>query len=288
MARDVPSAFAAFKSNLEITTLQQANVSSRQQAVRDSVARSLIVKDSFLTGSYRRHTMISPLKTADIDIFMVLDSSYYSQTGYAAVLDRVRKALLVTYPTTPKISRNGQAVTITFTDFQVDVVPAFVRNGGGYLIPSTTEQRWISTNPGTHVTFMANANNSHNGNLVPLIKMLKAWNRHHGNKIRSFYLELLIESILRDVKISNYSSGCRYVFDKGREKIKYTVPDPSGLTADRISGLAPGVSLQSAIKLFERAYNSAVAAESLAVQGKHGSAVTAWGALLGPSFPAFG
>lgn len=288
MAKDVPSAFAVFKSNLEITTLQQATVSSRQQAVRESVARSLIVKDSFLTGSYRRHTMISPLKTADIDVFMVLDNYYYSQTGYAAVLDRVRKALLVTYPTTLKISRNGQAVTITFADFQIDVVPAFYRQGGGYLIPSTTEQRWISTDPGKHVTFMSNANTNHEGSLVPLIKMLKAWNRHHGSKIHSFYLELLIESILRDVKISNYSSGCRYVFDKGREQIKKAMPDPSGLSPKGVKGLAPGVTVQIAVKLFEHAYNSAVAAESLAAQGKQGSAVATWNSLMGTPFPTFG
>lgn len=31
--------------------------------------------DSFLSGSYRRSTMIAPLAQADVDIFVVLDSS---------------------------------------------------------------------------------------------------------------------------------------------------------------------------------------------------------------------
>ncbi len=146
MATTIASSFQTLKANLEITSLQQATVATRQRNARDAVAR-LTVLDSFITGSYKRHTMISPLSEADVDIFVVLNVSYYSANGYGTLLDRVRKVLLETYTETPRISRNGQAVTITFTDFVVDVAPGFYRQGGGHLIPSTTEQRWIPTNP---------------------------------------------------------------------------------------------------------------------------------------------
>src|SRR6266536_3618537 len=49
------------------------------------------------------------------------------------------------------VSRNGQAVTITFADFEVDVVPGFYRKGGGYLIPDSVLNRWIETDPKQHV-----------------------------------------------------------------------------------------------------------------------------------------
>src|SRR5262249_60237311 len=91
--------------------------------------------DSFLAGSYRRSTMIAPLTQADVDIFVVLDPSYYEANGQASLLDKVKRTLQKTYSKTPEISRNGQAVTITFTDFKVDVVPAFYSTAGGYLIP---------------------------------------------------------------------------------------------------------------------------------------------------------
>ena len=45
--------------------------------------RDFNVLDSFLTGSYSRHTMIAPLNEADIDIFIVLDPSYYEKDGQA-------------------------------------------------------------------------------------------------------------------------------------------------------------------------------------------------------------
>ncbi|MBA3667719.1 MAG: hypothetical protein H0W65_08350 [Sphingomonas sp.] len=56
------------------------------------------------------------------------------------------------------IRPDGHAVTITFTDFKVDVVPGFYRTGGGYLIPDTGGPRWISTDPKRHVEIWSEAN----------------------------------------------------------------------------------------------------------------------------------
>lgn len=173
------------------------------------------VLDSFLTGSYRRNTMVAPLSSADIDIFVVLDPSYYEQFGQASLLDKVKRVLQETYPKTPKISRNGQAVTISFTDFQVDVVPGFFRRGGGYLTPDSILKRWIATDPKKHVEIWDQANRNHSYNLRPLIKMIKCWNRENGKLFRSFHLEVLVLTVLKDVKISDFPSGARFVFDKG-------------------------------------------------------------------------
>lgn len=287
MATTISASFERFKTNLEVTTLQQSTVSTRQKSVRDAVARRLTVKESFVTGSYKRHTMISPLSEADVDIFVVLDPSYYSAGGYGALLDRLRNALLETYPTTPRISRNGQAVTITFTDFVVDVVPGFYRTGGGYLIPSTTEKRWIPTNPRVHETFISTANASHSGDLVPLIKMIKAWNRQIGHAFRSFYLELLVEKALQNVTISDFPSGCRYVFDKGRGVIRYTIADPAALGSE-VSGLASVRTVVDAVNRFGTALARAQKAEAFARTGRVADATAEWRRVFGETFPAFG
>src|ERR1700677_2522509 len=117
-------AFERMRSNLELTGLQERTVATRQKNVRIAVERQLTVWDTFLSGSYRRQTLISPLKSADVDIVVVLDRSYKDR-GPRAVLDLVRSALLSEYKRGTRISRNGQAVTISFTDFIIDVVPAF-------------------------------------------------------------------------------------------------------------------------------------------------------------------
>jgi tRNA nucleotidyltransferase (CCA-adding enzyme) len=166
MATTIQQSFAQLKANLEITGLQSSTVSTRQTRIREVMDAGMDVLDSFLTGSYQRSTMIAPLKDADIDIMVVLDARYYhhyngQNGGPAGFLDLVKRTLLKTYTTTPDISRNGQAVTIRFTDFDVDVVPGFYRQGGGYLIPNSITNSWLSTDPKKHVDLMAAANKAH-------------------------------------------------------------------------------------------------------------------------------
>lgn len=288
MATTVSAGFNLLKSNLEITGLQKTTVSQRQQNVRDAVAKDLSVLNSFVTGSYARYTMIAPLKDADIDIFVVLDPSYFNTYTPASLLDKVRATLIKTYPKTPKISRNGQAVTITFTDFLVDVVPSFYRNGGGYLIPDSIGSRWISTDPTVHQSHMTQANSIHNGDLVPLVKMIKGWNRCISSAFYGFYLELMVKSILDGVRISDYPSGVRYVFDKGREKIKYTMPDPAGLDEEQVGGLNHVSTVQDAQSRFETAYNRAIKAEMYEAQGYISSAFAEWKKIFDGYFPAYG
>ncbi|MBI4668150.1 MAG: hypothetical protein HY747_03015 [Elusimicrobia bacterium] len=176
MATAIPQSFLKLKQNLEISDLQEATVSTRQQSVRGVIEAGINLVDpfSFLTGSYSRQTLIAPLKEADVDIFFVLDPKYYhhynGQNGnQAGLLDWVKRTLRKTYTKTPDISRNGQAVTIRFDDFVVDVVPGFNRQGGGFLIPNSINQTWISTDPKKHVEIMSAANKAYNGDLIPLI-----------------------------------------------------------------------------------------------------------------------
>lgn len=287
MSTTISSSFQKLKENLEITGLQKSTVSTRQENVRDVVAGEMDVLDSFLTGSYARSTMIAPLSEADIDIFIVLDPKYYEADGQASLLDKVKRALLKTYTKTPKISRNGQAVTITFTDFIVDVVPAFYRQGGGYLIPNSVQNTWIETNPRVHVDLMSTENANHEGDLVPIVKMIKGWNKNIGYAFVSFRLELLAIKILENITISDYSSGMRYFFDKGRERIKYKAKDPVAYGGE-ISGLRNISTQEEAVSRFETAYNRAIKAEQYAEKGNIEDAINEWKKIFGNYFPAFG
>jgi Second Messenger Oligonucleotide or Dinucleotide Synthetase domain len=139
-----------------------------------------------------------------VDIFVALDPSYYrhyngQNGGPAGLLDAMKRALLKTYSSTPDISRNGQAVSIRFTDFVVDVVVGFQRQGGGYLIANSINQEWLSTNPKRHVELK-----THNGNLVPIIKVLKSWNKSHSYLLRSFHIEVLALEVFTNVTINDF------------------------------------------------------------------------------------
>jgi hypothetical protein len=283
----VQSAFMTFKSALEITDLQVLTVSTRQANVRTAVAKDFNVLSDFLTGSYSRHTMIAPLKEADIDVFVVLDSKYWEKDGYATLLDAVKRALKKTYPSTPAISRNGQAVTIRFTDFIVDVVPAFKRQGGGYLIPDSRGKRWLGTDPRKHVEVSAAQNNAHDGALVPTVKMVKQWNKNISFPFRSFHLEVLAWAVFDGVALSSYPSAVRFYFDKCRAFVPKKSPDPAGYNSDVGSYLSSS-SVDSAVAALQTAYERAVKAENYAKAGNHALAIGEWRKVFGTKFPAYG
>ncbi|HEY8127318.1 MAG TPA: nucleotidyltransferase [Hyphomicrobium sp.] len=287
MATTIQGGFDRLRSNLEITDLQSTTVSIRQVNVRAAVERGLTVLDSFLAGSYARSTMIGPLKDADLDIVMVMDASYHAVNTPATLLAKVRDALKQTYPSTPSISPNGQAVTITFTDFKVDVVPAFYRQGGGYLIPNTNTGTWIPTDPTVHATVLTAANKAHNGDLAPLIKMMRAWNRANNLGFIGFYLELMTTDILTNIKISDFPSGMRYIFMHGQEKVKFKQRDPAGFN-NEVNGLRTIPTVNDAVARFTTAYNIALKAEQLAQGGQIRQATDEWRKIFGDYFPAYG
>jgi hypothetical protein len=285
-------AFGELRSNLELSELQEKTVATRQSNVRDAVASQLSVVGDFLTGSYRRHTMIGPLKRADVDVVVVLDRKY-KERGPRAVLELVKKALLVEYTRTPAISRNGQAVTITFTNFIVDVVPAFVRPwwtwNEGWEICDSGSDSWITTNPKKHVEISATANKAHGEHLVPRIKQLKAWNLAVGEPLRSFHLEALAWSIFgtswmwKNGQSSDWVSA-RYFFDKARAELRSQLHDPAGTGSD-VAAYLRGAALDSAVSKVTSAYERCVRAEKCAkdedLEGMH----KAYGQVFGDYYP---
>jgi tRNA nucleotidyltransferase (CCA-adding enzyme) len=93
MPTTIKAGFEKLRENLEITDLQEKTVSTRQENVRNAVEAEMEILNSFLTGSYKRSTMIAPLKEADVDVFMVLDPRYYSSHTPTTLLERTKVAL---------------------------------------------------------------------------------------------------------------------------------------------------------------------------------------------------
>lgn len=286
-------AFEELRSNLELTGLQETTVATRQNNVRTAVASQLSVVDDFLTGSYRRHTMIGPLKSADVDVLIVLDRGYKDR-GPRAVLELVKKTLLDEYKTGTQISRNGQAVTITFSDFIVDVVPAFVRPwwtwDDGWDICDSGSNSWIATNPKKHVTISASANKTHGGDLVPRIKQLKTWNVTVGSPLQSFHLEALAWSIYgtswwwNNGQKTDWTSA-RYFFDKARGQLRHQLHDPAGTGRD-VAAYLHGTALDSAVSKVTSAFERCVRADKCAKDNDASAMHEAYGQVFGSYYPS--
>jgi hypothetical protein len=289
----VPESFSQLRSNLEISFPQATTVSTRQQNVRATIANGFSIVEDFLTGSYIRSTMISPLKEADVDVFVALAPSYYhhyngQNGGQRGLLDYMRRTLLKTYTTTPDISRNGQAVTIRFSDFVVDVVVGFQRQGGGYLIANAINNQWLETDPKKHVEIMAAANKVHAGTLVPIIKMLKSWNKSHSYLLRSFHIEVLALEVFKNVTITDYPSGIRFFFDRAQAKVAGKNLDPAGFGDDIGRYINTQEKVNEIITRLQTGFKQAVEAEKFAARGDTINAIAQWRKIMPIHFPAYG
>jgi hypothetical protein len=292
-------AFRKFKSRLELNDREQKNASARQNEVRAYLDTKFAIENSFLTGSYARHTKTKPLK--DIDIFFVLKGSerHYRNKAPSVVIDDFHKALVDKYGK-DAVRKQSRSVNIDFgvvvdaednTDYRVvsvDVVPAFAA-GDDFEIPDTDTGKWIKTNPKIHAEKATAAHQAYSSEWKGLVRMVKYWNnnkRHGADKPvkPSFLIEVMALQCLYGGWQGRFDYEIQGLFATLADRIFDAWPDPAGL-GPAISDGMDHARKQRARDLLLAASRDAGNAINLARQGRNGDALAAWRALFGPKFP---
>lgn len=292
-------AFRKFKSRLELNDREQKNASTRQTEVRDYLDTKFAIANSFLTGSYARHTKTKPLK--DIDIFFVLKESerHYRNKAPSVVIDDFHKALVDKYGK-DAVRKQSRSVNVDFgvvidaednTDYRivsVDVVPAFVADDN-YEIPDTDTGKWIKTNPKIHAEKATTAHQAYSSEWKGLVRMVKYWNnnKRHGvdKPVKpSFLIEVMALECLYGGWQGRFDYEIQALFSTLADRIFDTWPDPAGLGPPISDGMDQARK-QRARDLLLAASRGASNAINLARQGRNGDALKAWRELFGPKFP---
>ena len=301
MATTVRSAFEEFAVRLEPTQTQKNDAATKQVGVRDCLNAKLWVANAFLTGSYARQTMIRP--PSDIDLFVVLDYSKHGQDYYLAysgeqkALERFHNILKESYPYTP-IRKDHPAIHLDFSTYGFDVIPAFNRTGGGYVIPNPTGAGWIYTNPPKHSERTTAVNKETGGYFVPLVKMFKAWNRSHYDKLTGFHLEMALAEAwptsstwpsytTQRTTYGSYADAVTALFPALSSKLQYFTQDPAGLGGNIDGYLGWDDRTRTRQRLDSAAQDAQVAIRH-AARGDHYSAINKWRDIFNDPFPAYG
>lgn len=305
----VGGAFAEFASRLEITDWQETQVKEQRARLEKALRTELYLDPKCaprVIGSWARHTMIAPLRDADIDLLVVLDKSKYadwlSADGTTRALDRCRDILKKAFPTT-QLRRDRNCITMHLARFSLDIVPAFpvrplLTDHVYFRIPDTVRKRWVATDPDRFATAISATNRDLQQKFVPLLKMMKAWNRANGGFICSFHLETMLYRHFHGVSGSfervaawfhdyHYSWLLKNFLGELPYYLKNACYDP--IREDRLDTYldndARPSNRQRARQIAEHA--AAASREAYRLQGKSPSAaLTAWRALLGDQFPA--
>lgn len=295
MATTINQAFQEFSSNLELTDRQESLVSTRRQNVVKALREELKLHDEGgkVIGSWDRHTLTRYLHEADVDVMVVLhygDNNHWETSdGTIACLDRFRKILDKAYPGTQK-RRDRNCITMKFSEFRLDVVPAFKYIEGYYRIPDSVRKLWVPTNPFDFAQKISAVNKTMGGAFLPLIKMVKAWNRNVGWPIRSIHLESLMYN-----RYKTYPQGYSYpsmlsaFFQALPSYLSTACYDPS--MGDRLDGYLDSIAVKTGRQVaIEKAQAAAAAAKEAYEDQEHypSVAINEWKSLMGEFFPSYG
>ena len=302
MASTVYGAFQEFASKNELTDSQVSDVKTKHTGVRTCLGNALTVDTAFLTGSYARSTMIRAPK--DVDLFVVLDYSKHGATYYEPwdgaqkALDRFHAVLKGCYPNTP-IRKDGPAINLDFSTVGFDVVPAFHRNGGGYVIPNRPGTGWLGTDPRKHAEITSGMNAGTGGHFVPLVKMFKVWNRWRHDKLTGFHLEMAMAAAWPTaqsstypynqvpVRYGSYAAAATVLFPALADKLWWgSMADPAGLGGN-IDGYLSQDDRTRTIEKLRASGESAAMARQHEVNEKHEWAINRWREIFGDFFPAY-
>ena len=250
----IPQArFDEFLRDIEPSSTTKSNASSAHTKLRDFLKSDEEFKDyhenTFLSGSYRRHTAIRPrvkngqTERPDVDIIVVTNHS--SDDEPKDVIDLLYNTLKDQYT---NIRRQNRSVGIESNKADMDVVPV-IPYGEMHLIPDRNQEEWIPTNPPGHTSWTEDINASADGHFKPLVKLFKWWRRQHptiAKKPKGFVIECIIAECM-DYEETYYGE----LFVKTLEGIvgKYGIcvdlnmvpyiPDPGGTGNNVTDGITP-------------------------------------------------
>jgi len=272
-------------------------------------------------GSFARKTKVNPLD--DIDLLQVLHGCggsaiymssniyeiqipqsdlplwLYTENGFVnstKILNKFKAELenVPNYSNTA-INRRGEAVKVDLNsyDWSFDIVPGFAVTDGAdgiahFLIPDGNG-RWKRTDPRRDKELATRVNSFHNGNILPIIRVIKHWNEvsRHAPTIESYHLETMLlngfsshETPLTDVK-----SGIFNAFNILQSAILYTCNDPKGLDQplDVNMDFQDRLDFSNAAKTMCERLSNAMMFELL---GQHDNAIRTWQSVL-PNFPDY-
>lgn len=199
----------------------------------------------FLTGSYRRHTMIRPPK--DVDLFIILDAGEYQDSELSdlitpkRLLNKLHDVLGDIFESKKvEVKIQQHSVCVYFDEnFSIDVIPAFeTDNKKLYKIADVEGEgngKYIVSNPKVHYDYINEINEStsvdNKKRFKKVVRLLKYLKRETFKtpdvKIRSFHFELLAAKILGSQKINSYAEGINNFLSKAENYFdKASITDP--------------------------------------------------------------
>lgn len=186
----VSDMFSTFISNLSIDNTE--SISNRYGELTTALNKKFRDTESntantLQVGSFGRKTGIRGI--SDLDMLYIMPKTKwddYKDGKQLELLQDVKSAILKRYPNT-KVRVDRLVVTVSYTNFHVEVQPVFEQDDFSYKYPDTKNGGcWKTTKPRAEMTAINNLDANKNNNLRRLCKMIRAWRNKHGLAMGGF------------------------------------------------------------------------------------------------------
>lgn len=196
------------------------------------------------------------------------------------------------------VGRDGEAAVLALTsyDWSFDVVPAFFTkpefDGRTYYLIPDRNGHWKKTDPRIDQERITAANQGYQGALLPIIRLIKYWNRRRTMPtLQSYVLELLALAHYRDPVLAPCSKFVDLAFiplvTALHTSIYQAVVDPAGIQAGDLNSLG-WLQRYSISQRALQDFQVASAARAAEERQYYRDSLALWGQVFGPEFPTYG
>jgi len=283
----VSEMFSQFLSNLTITNSEVIShrygeiTAALNKQFRDTESKEA---NTLQVGSFGRETGIDGI--SDLDMLYIMPKTkwddYNKAGGQYELLKDAKDAILKRYPSTD-VRVDRLVVTVSYTNFHVEVQPVFEQDDKSYKYPDTKNGgRWKITKPRDEMEEVARVDGEKNANLRSLCKMARAWKNKHGVGMGGLLIDTLAYNFLTST--SDYDTKSYLYYDYlSRDFFKYLAGEPN---QDRYA--APGSGQHVRVKQnFQRKAKKAYELCLKAIEAEEQANVNdKWKAVFGRQFPA--
>jgi hypothetical protein len=283
----VSEMFSEFIGNLAISNTDV--ISTRYGEITSALNKQFRETESktantLQVGSFGRKTGINGI--SDLDMLYIMPKTkwdaYNKSGGQLKLLQDTKDAILKRYPTT-KVKVDRLVVTVTYTNFHVEVQPVFEQDDGSFKYPDTSNGgSWKITKPKEEMAAISDTDSDKNLNLRRLCKMARAWKNKHGVAMGGLLIDTLAYNFLNTT--TEYDKRSYAFYDwLSRDFFKYLseLPEQSKYSA-------PGSRQDVKVKKpFQRKAKKAYNLCLKAIEAENNKSVNdKWKKVYGRPFPA--
>lgn len=283
----VAEMFSEFISNLVITNSETISgrygeiTAALNKQFRDTESKT---DNTLQVGSFGRKTAIDGI--SDLDMLYIMPKTkwdtYNVRGGQLKLLQDTKAAISARYPSTD-VRVDRLVVTVTYTDFHVEVQPVFEQDDKSYKYPDTkNDGAWKITKPREEMDEIANMDVAKNSNLRRLCKMARAWKNKHGVGMGGLLIDTLAYNFL--TATNEYDDKSYLYYDYlSRDFFKYLADEP-----EKTEYAAPGSHQRVRVKKrfqgkAKKAYDLCL--KAISAEGQN-NVNDKWKAVYGRPFPA--